>query len=112
MLTTTSSFFNSRIMTTISNKRRVKLYELSPTSAWDDMGTGYCDIKNNKLIVISEENDCILLSTEIIPQDVYQRQVETLIVWTELDGRDLALSFQNQQDCTEIWLAFVCFKFS
>jgi protein phosphatase-4 regulatory subunit 3 len=33
----------------------------------------------------------------------YQRQQDTLIVWTEADGTDLALSFANVQGCTQVW---------
>ena len=28
---------------------------------------------------------------------------ETLIVWTELDGVDYALSFQEAEGCAEVW---------
>jgi protein phosphatase-4 regulatory subunit 3 len=37
------------------------------------------------------------------PDDVYQRQADTLIVWTELNGKDYALSFQDVEGCTEVW---------
>jgi len=29
--------------------------------------------------------------------------VDTLIVWTELDGVDYALSFQDPEGCAEVW---------
>ena len=29
--------------------------------------------------------------------------IDSLIVWTEEDGYDMALSFQNPKDCAEIW---------
>lgn len=31
------------------------------------------------------------------------RAVETLIVWTEPDGVDYALSFQDPEGCAEVW---------
>lgn len=34
---------------------------------------------------------------------IYQRQQDTLIVWTELDGVDMALSFATPQGCQEMW---------
>ncbi len=33
----------------------------------------------------------------------YQKQQETLIVWSEGDNFDLALSFQEKAGCDEIW---------
>ncbi|GAA94601.1 uncharacterized protein L969DRAFT_87512 [Mixia osmundae IAM 14324] len=33
----------------------------------------------------------------------YQRQQDTLIVWTEADGTDMALSFANVQGCADVW---------
>ena len=44
-----------------------------------------------------------ILSCRVRGQDVYQRQQETLIVWTELDGTDFALSFQDVEGCSEVW---------
>lgn len=38
---------------------------------------------------------------------IYQRQQATLVVWTEPDGTDMALSFATAQGCQEIW-AFLC----
>jgi hypothetical protein len=58
------------------------------------------------------------MENAIIKKDVYQRQqgnnteskmrlfgwiLETLIIWTELDGTDYALSFQDEKGCNEIW---------
>lgn len=43
------------------------------------------------------------METPVIAQDVYQLQQDTLIVWTEVDGRDLALSFQDARGCSEVW---------
>jgi protein phosphatase-4 regulatory subunit 3 len=28
---------------------------------------------------------------------------DTLIVWTEINGKDYALSFQDVEGCTEVW---------
>lgn len=30
-------------------------------------------------------------------------RIDTLIVWTEPDGTDYALSFQDMEGCSEIW---------
>lgn len=38
---------------------------------------------------------------------IYQRQQATLVVWTEPDGTDMALSFATAQGCQEIW-TFLC----
>jgi protein phosphatase-4 regulatory subunit 3 len=54
--------------------------------------------------VASEENpERILLETKISKDDGYQKQQETLIVWTEQNGTDMALSFQEADGCAAIW---------
>ena len=45
----------------------------------------------------------ILLESKIQPDTAYQKQQETLIVWSEADNYDLALSFQEKAGCDEIW---------
>ncbi|KAG0202668.1 Platinum sensitivity protein [Mortierella sp. GBA30] len=90
---------------------RVKVYRLSTGNQWIDQGTGHCSCEFNSdksegtLIVHSEdEEDKILLSSRIrVGEELYQRQQETLIVWSEDDGVDLALSFQEAEGCGEIW---------
>ncbi|KAF9113994.1 Platinum sensitivity protein [Mortierella sp. AM989] len=92
-------------------KMRVKVYKLSACNQWIDQGTGHCSCEFNQdksegtLIVHSEdEEDRVLLRSRIrVGEDLYQRQQETLIVWSEDDGEDLALSFQEAEGCAEIW---------
>ena len=45
----------------------------------------------------------LLLESKIQPDTAYQKQQETLIVWSEGDNFDLALSFQEKAGCDEIW---------
>lgn len=45
----------------------------------------------------------MLLETRIIKDDTYQKQQDTLIVWTEPSGTDMALSFQEAEGCAAIW---------
>ncbi|ORY83878.1 component of IIS longevity pathway SMK-1-domain-containing protein [Protomyces lactucae-debilis] len=55
-------------------------------------------------LVKSEElKDTILLESKILKEDLYQIQQNTLIVWQEVDGTDVALSFQEEAGCLEIW---------
>ncbi|KAF8638593.1 hypothetical protein AX17_002134 [Amanita inopinata Kibby_2008] len=89
--------------------KRVKVYELIG-SRWVDQGTAFCfgqiseDTNEALLVARSERNyDDVILSTVIRADDVYQRQQDTLIVWTELDGVDYALSFQDPEGCAEVW---------
>ncbi|GJJ70899.1 protein phosphatase 4 regulatory subunit 3 [Entomortierella parvispora] len=92
-------------------KMRVKVYKLSAGNQWIDQGTGHCSCEFNAdksegtLIVRSEDDeDVVLLSSRIrVGEDLYQRQQETLIVWSENEGVDLALSFQEAEGCGEIW---------
>ncbi|KAJ7246580.1 component of IIS longevity pathway SMK-1-domain-containing protein [Mycena haematopus] len=93
--------------------KRVKVYELVG-QRWVDQGTAFCfgqfqeDSEQAHLIARSERNySDIILSTPIRSTDVYQRQQETLIVWTEPNGADYALSFQDPEGCSEVW-NFIC----
>jgi protein phosphatase-4 regulatory subunit 3 len=45
----------------------------------------------------------MLLETKISRDDGYQKQQDTLIVWTEHNGVDMALSFQEAEGCSQIW---------
>ena len=45
----------------------------------------------------------MLLETRIVKDDGYQKQQDTLIVWTEQSGTDMALSFQEADGCAVIW---------
>ncbi|KAJ7506513.1 component of IIS longevity pathway SMK-1-domain-containing protein, partial [Mycena galericulata] len=89
--------------------KRVKVYELVG-QRWVDQGTAFCfgqfqeDSEHAHLIARSERNYAdVILSTPIRSTDVYQRQQETLIVWTEPNGADYALSFQDPEGCSEVW---------
>ncbi|KDQ21121.1 hypothetical protein BOTBODRAFT_125070 [Botryobasidium botryosum FD-172 SS1] len=96
--------------------RRVKVYELVG-SRWTDRGTALCtgvydeELDQAAIVAKSEITDTELLRSEIRSSDVYQRQQGegsnrdeyTLIVWTEPDGTDYALSFQDMEGCAEIW---------
>ncbi|KAF9534111.1 component of IIS longevity pathway SMK-1-domain-containing protein [Crepidotus variabilis] len=89
--------------------KRVKVYELMG-QRWVDQGTAFCfgqfsEERNEALLIARSErnyND-IVLTTAIRSNDVYQRQQDTLIVWTEPDGVDYALSFQDPEGCAEVW---------
>ncbi|ODV90305.1 hypothetical protein CANCADRAFT_104877 [Tortispora caseinolytica NRRL Y-17796] len=85
--------------------RRVKVYELVD-STWEDRGTGFCggEMQHNDafIFVVSETDpDQYFLRTQIFPTVEYQKQDDTLIVWTNPDDTDLALSFQESQGCDE-----------
>ncbi|KAH9948743.1 component of IIS longevity pathway SMK-1-domain-containing protein [Amylocystis lapponica] len=87
--------------------KRVKVYELVG-SRWLDQGTAFCfgDFQDNEALLIARAEadfNNVILSTTIRSNDVYQRQQDTLIVWTEPDGVDYALSFQDPEGCAEVW---------
>ncbi|XP_066596850.1 serine/threonine-protein phosphatase 4 regulatory subunit 3 [Prorops nasuta] len=90
-------------------RRRVKLYALNADRQWDDRGTGhvsssYVDrLKGVSLLVRAESDGSLLLESKIQPDTAYQKQQDTLIVWSEGDNFDLALSFQEKAGCDEIW---------
>uniref|UniRef100_A0A914HJF2 Serine/threonine-protein phosphatase 4 regulatory subunit 3-like central domain-containing protein n=1 Tax=Globodera rostochiensis TaxID=31243 RepID=A0A914HJF2_GLORO len=89
---------------------RVKLYVLCDQRSWDDRGTGHVaclqSLDNNNtwcIIVRLETNEKNVLESKIQVDTVYQKQQGTLIVWSESDTCDLALSFQEKAGCTELW---------
>ncbi|XP_076360377.1 serine/threonine-protein phosphatase 4 regulatory subunit 3-B-like isoform X2 [Tachypleus tridentatus] len=90
-------------------RRRVKLYALNADRQWDDRGTGHVSssfvdkFKGTSLLVRAESDGSLLLESKIHPDTAYQKQQETLIVWSEGENYDLALSFQEKAGCDEIW---------
>ncbi|KUI68241.1 hypothetical protein VM1G_04454 [Cytospora mali] len=97
-----------------TDRRRVKVYELRDND-WFDRGTGFCTATWTELdegrakeprVVVDSEDEPIrtLLETRICKEDGFQKQQETLIVWTEPStGIDMALSFQEADGCAQIW---------
>ncbi|SYW78385.1 related to PSY2 - subunit of protein phosphatase PP4 complex [Ustilago bromivora] len=57
------------------------------------------------VVVVSENlgSEDILLASKVVKEEVYQRQQDTLVVWTEPTGVDMALSFQEAEGCNEVW---------
>ncbi|KAF2191488.1 DUF625-domain-containing protein [Zopfia rhizophila CBS 207.26] len=91
-----------------NERKRVKVYELK-NNDWFDRGTGFCkgivvNQEEAKILVASEDDPTRqLLETRISKDDGYQKQQDTLIVWTEQNGTDMALSFQEPEGCAGIW---------
>uniref|UniRef100_A0A672GNE9 Serine/threonine-protein phosphatase 4 regulatory subunit 3 n=1 Tax=Salarias fasciatus TaxID=181472 RepID=A0A672GNE9_SALFA len=85
-------------------RRRVKVYTLNEDRQWDDRGTGHVSstfverLKGISLLVRAESDGKFSLFDVSFP--VFQ---DTLIVWSEADNYDLALSFQEKAGCDEIW---------
>uniref|UniRef100_A0A8C5VQB9 Protein phosphatase 4 regulatory subunit 3B n=1 Tax=Microcebus murinus TaxID=30608 RepID=A0A8C5VQB9_MICMU len=94
-------------------RRRVKVYTLNEDRQWDDRGTGHVsstyveELKGMSLLVRAESDGSLLLESKINPNTAYQKQQDTLIVWSEAENYDLALSFQEKAGCDEIWEKFV-----
>ncbi|NXY15552.1 P4R3B phosphatase, partial [Atrichornis clamosus] len=91
-------------------RRRVKVYTLNEDRQWDDRGTGHVSssyverLKGMSLLVRAESDGSLLLESKINPNTAYQKQqADTLIVWSEAENYDLALSFQEKAGCDEIW---------
>ncbi|XP_078727986.1 serine/threonine-protein phosphatase 4 regulatory subunit 3-like isoform X1 [Lampetra fluviatilis] len=93
----------------MDTRRRVKLYTLNEDRQWDDRGTGHVSssyverLKGMSLLVRAESDGSVLLESKIQQDTAYQKQQDTLIVWSEADNIDLALSFQEKAGCDEIW---------
>lgn len=90
-------------------RRRVKVYTLNEDRQWDDRGTGHVSstyverLKGMSLLVRAESDGSLLLESKINANTAYQKQQDTLIVWSEAENYDLALSFQEKAGCDEIW---------
>ncbi|OJD36122.1 uncharacterized protein BKCO1_1300057 [Diplodia corticola] len=90
-----------------NDRKRVKVYELK-NGDWFDRGTGFCTgtmVNEEARIYVQSEDEPIrtLLETRVTKDDGYQKQQDTLIVWTEPNGTDMALSFQEAEGCGQIW---------
>lgn len=91
----------------VTERKRVKVYELREND-WYDKGTGFCVVQaindEGRICVESEdEPDTTLLEVKVKKDDNYQKQQETLIVWTDQEGVDMALSFQEADGCGIVW---------
>uniref|UniRef100_A0A4W4GYI1 Serine/threonine-protein phosphatase 4 regulatory subunit 3 n=1 Tax=Electrophorus electricus TaxID=8005 RepID=A0A4W4GYI1_ELEEL len=84
-------------------RRRVKVYTLNEDRQWDDRGTGHVSsgyverLKGMSLLVRAESDG------ELTSRSRLQYTLDTLIVWSEAENYDLALSFQEKAGCDEIW---------
>ncbi|TPX56528.1 hypothetical protein PhCBS80983_g04494 [Powellomyces hirtus] len=89
--------------------RFVKVFILDNEGKWSDQGTGHADCvyvekKESWCLVVRSDQDSSVLLNSTIRNDVrYVRQQETLLVWTECTGEDLALSFQDVDGCQSLW---------
>lgn len=93
---------------------RVKLYQLNDDGQWDDRGTGKIRVDHAEALgtpcvhVVSEESSRDLVTSRITEdRDAYSLQGESIITWEERRGAqgslDLALSFQENEGCMQIW---------
>lgn len=105
-----------------TEKKRVKVYVLE-NNEWKDTGTGFCQgtveertiddtqtaEKMAYLLVVDEDSDDQVLLKSRLEQNIeYQRQEETLIVWKDLNGQDIALSFEESIGCDSL-CEYICF---
>lgn len=86
-------------------QQRVKVYEMT-RDEWTDQGTGFCvgdlteDGTSAWLVVRSEENrSLVLLKAPVAGSTRFQKQQDTLLVWSEPGRNDMALSFQDADGC-------------
>ncbi|XP_008153427.1 serine/threonine-protein phosphatase 4 regulatory subunit 3B-like [Eptesicus fuscus] len=89
---------------------RVKLYALNENKQWDYLGSGNVTSVPSEsqgvfLVVRSESSDSQILESEVLPDTPYQKQKDTLIVWSEAENHGMALSFRDSEGCHETWEA-------
>ncbi|CCF56207.1 hypothetical protein KAFR_0A07730 [Kazachstania africana CBS 2517] len=112
-MTSTNTNNQNNVDESFSNTepKRVKVYVLE-NNEWKDNGTGFCtgeirdveegdEITKSAYLVVSSEDDQkeTLLRSKVEGNIEYQRQEETLIVWKDLNGNDIALSFEESIGC-------------
>lgn len=95
---------------TRTESKRVKVYVLE-NNEWKDTGTGYCRgeimeesgevVRTGAFLLVTNENEPheVLLRSKLEGNIEYQRQEETLIVWKDVEGKDIALSFEESLGC-------------
>eukprot|EP00286_Rhodomonas_abbreviata_P015508 CAMPEP_0181330680 /NCGR_PEP_ID=MMETSP1101-20121128/24043_1 /TAXON_ID=46948 /ORGANISM="Rhodomonas abbreviata, Strain Caron Lab Isolate" /LENGTH=122 /DNA_ID=CAMNT_0023439981 /DNA_START=120 /DNA_END=485 /DNA_ORIENTATION=+ len=91
--------------------RRVKVYVLGSDGQWDDRGTGYVNCEMIReydsvgfRVLAENAADKELLVSKIFEEDVFQRQGDTIVTWTNPETReDVALSFQEAVGAQEVW---------
>ncbi|CAG9464867.1 unnamed protein product [Pedinophyceae sp. YPF-701] len=89
--------------------QRVKVYRLNEYGQWDDKGTGHVSLQffqaagAHGLVVVGDDCKELLLH-RIAGEEVYQKQSDSIITWTDQDvGIDIALSFQEPMGCQAVW---------
>ena len=89
----------------LSSSSRCKVYRLKDK---DCLGVGFCStLKNDAgdgvvLEVKSETDLTAIISTKVAGKQ-FQVQDDTMIVWTETDGTDMALNFQDGAGRDAVW---------
>ncbi|AET40816.1 Psy2p Ecym_6445 [Eremothecium cymbalariae DBVPG len=98
---------------TNTEPKRVKVYILEDNE-WKDTGTGFCigqyeHAAASAYLVVRDEDqpDRVLLKSKLEGNIEYQRQEETLIVWKDIQGQDIALSFEESMGCNAL-CDFIC----
>ncbi|KAM8896572.1 serine/threonine-protein phosphatase 4 regulatory subunit 3-like [Lycaon pictus] len=95
---------------TMADKRHhVTLYSLNQDQEWEELGTGHVSstyverLQGVSLLVQSDSHGSLILESKINSNTPYQKQQETLIVWSEAENHGMALSFQDTEGCRQIW---------
>lgn len=91
----------------VSERIRLKVYELRNDN-WVDRGTGIC---HGQLIspqiatieVLSEADQSQLLLVTPILNKSFEKPQDSYITWIDEAGIDMALSFQDTEDCARMW---------
>ncbi|XP_036160128.1 serine/threonine-protein phosphatase 4 regulatory subunit 3B-like [Myotis myotis] len=90
--------------------RPAKLYAFNENNQWDYLGSGNVtsvpsESQGMFLVFRSESSGSLVLETEVLPDTPYQKQKDTLIVWSENENHGMALSFPDSESCQETWEA-------
>ncbi|KNC72090.1 hypothetical protein SARC_15360, partial [Sphaeroforma arctica JP610] len=60
---------------------------------------------NGQILSVESETDGsdLLVKCAVEPARNFIRQQDTLIVWQDTEGLDIALSFQELEGCVQVW---------
>ncbi|KAI8339584.1 component of IIS longevity pathway SMK-1-domain-containing protein [Chlamydoabsidia padenii] len=88
---------------------RVKVYNLDENTIWVDKGTGICVYLEghgddpDEIFVRSEIDSTPLVSSSVFTERTYHKESETVILWTDVEKNDLAISFEDAEGRDDIW---------
>lgn len=99
----------------MESRHRVVVYQLDEQNQWIEIGMGYCECESlvntiddkeeqeSKIKVHSEVDNNVFFTVTIHSDTIYRQEQDTIIAWSDPDGNDYALSFEDNIGCERYW---------